>query len=137
MAETETQIAERIAQRNAPEPEVESPATPEEPRVDDPLGNNLPLDNMVLRDQLFDYFDVNASARSSTNTLNMVNTIMDWAAQFNMESLTGVLQMVSVYERSLGKTPTTDRVTQMYRYVKIQNQIKDLHQRSQILFGAA
>lgn len=139
MAETETEIAAQIAQgmNESQGPQVEDSPAPEEPRTDDPLSNNLPLDNMVLRDQLYDYFDVKTGTRNSAETLNMVNAIMDWAGQFNMDTLTGVLQVVSVYERSLGKTPTTSRINQMYRYVRIQNQIKDLHTRSKILFGAA
>lgn len=135
-AEIQQQLAEKLEQDRAdPIPAPQPSPTPPE-KEDEAFHNNLPLADLVTRNELMDYFDIPSAARHSVETEVWVNKIMDWARDEGGSSNIGdLLRVINAQETTMGSRHNEQRVYKLYQYIRIHEQRQALAERERSLYG--
>lgn len=132
----ENQIAQQV-QKNLPQ--VEAPSSDPAPVVaedTEPLHNNLPLENMVLEQKLFDYFNVNRGSRNSVETKQQLQSIINWAKENTTSTeMTDLINTIMHQERMMGIQLKDDRLFRLYRFAKLNQQRLMLEDQMKALYG--
>jgi hypothetical protein len=133
----ESQIAKSLAEANieVETPVIEDNLQPEIKEVE-ALHNNLPLDNMVLKQQVMQMMGVPAMQQSSTEIIDMVNYILRWAADNSASNeMIDILETISRQTRMMGIRHKDDKMARLYRYVKLNNQRASVELQMRELYG--
>lgn len=102
----------------------------------DTSSNNLPLDNMLLKQQVFDLLQVSPFTRSSTESQNYVETIARWATEnTSTNELADVLKTIQQQIRGMGWQLKADKIQKLYRYVKLNSQRVAIETQMGALYG--
>lgn len=136
MAETEQQIATRLAQSIAPPPSTDD--EPVEPTQEDrePLHNNLPLEGAITKQELMDYFNLSPTLRHGAETAQAIETIMEWAkTDSGSTDLAALLKSIRFAELGLGSTLKPDRLQRLYRFVRLNQQHALLNEKMRALYA--
>lgn len=134
----EKEVALRLAQRVPRQEESEElGGVNPDPSDPDGLHNNLPLDNISLRYELMDYFNVGVGLRHSSETQEQINTIMQWAVdETGSTNISEVLKQLNLQEAALGTRLKGDRLLRVYRYVRIAQQKRVLDAKMEAMIYA-
>lgn len=132
----EQTIVEQVKQ-NLPVKEAPTTAPPlPDPADPDGLHNNLPLENMLLEQQLFDHFNVGRGARQSTEVKEQVKTIMEWAKDnANGAEVTDFLNTILHQENMMGIQLKEDKMFKLYKFVKLNQQRQVVEAQMKALYG--
>jgi len=121
--DSEEEIARRVAQNVPRQDEVDSPSVEEQEIDPDGVHNSLPLDNISLRYEVMDYFNLGTNIRHSSEVQEQINTIMQWAVdQSGSLKIVDILKTLNLQEAALGTRLKGDRLQRVYRYVRIAQQ---------------
>lgn len=135
--DTETQVAEQLREK-LPKPEFrdnEQPKPTPKPE-NDGSHNNLPLENMVLKQQMFDFLDIPVAARQDPDTANSIDAILEWAhQQTGSREFGDLLKVINRQEGIMGSRLSADRFARLYKYVKISRQMDSLEEQMRALYG--
>lgn len=134
----EDEIAAKLAAAldpPAPTTAPELPAEPE-PKQDEAFHDNLPLETVVDKMKLHDYFEVPALARRSAEVETQLNRILDWARDESKSSeYSDLLRVISDQERIMGIKLKDNRMTKLFQYVTINSQRKRLMEAERALYN--
>ena len=133
----ETKIAEKLKE-NVPKPEFKDNEQPKPQLVEENDGshNNLPLENMLLKQQVFDFMDIPVGARTNPETLGAIDTILEWAyKQTGSREFSDMLKVINRQEAIMGSRMRGNRVFDLYKFVKINNQMSALYEQEKALYG--
>lgn len=130
----EKEIAEQLASRmphNQPQPETE---VSEDTEDLDTSHNNLPLDNMVLRWELADYFNIQPVYRSNPETRQQLDAVISWATEEGQTTeLSKILFNIRTQLNRMGDRIGTPSLHRLYGYVKLSNQSKAIEEKMRAL----
>ena len=134
----EDQIAAELAQRvTAPPLPVETtPAPATEVNEDESFHDNLPLETVMDKMKLQDYFEIPVGSRRSPEVDSQINRIIEWAAsEAGSREYTDIVRIINDQERIMGNKLKDNRLTRLYQYVTINQQRKQLIERERALYG--
>lgn len=113
--------AQQAAKLPQSEPEL-NPQYPEPEAGAEPT-HGIPLADYVMTNEVLDYFGLPQGVKSSPETSQQLQTIMQWAkANSEADGLAGILRTLRHTETILGNTLKPDRFARLHRYVRIQQQ---------------
>jgi glucose/arabinose dehydrogenase len=134
----EDEVAAKLAATVDPPttaPELPSDPKPE-PREDEAFHDNLPLETVMDKMKLQDYFEVPALARRSAEVETQLNRIVDWARdEARSSDYADILRVISDQERIMGIKLKDNRMTKLFQYVTINSQRKRLMEAERALFN--
>ena len=123
---------------NIPKPEFRDNEQPQPVTAPEPDGShdNLPLDNMMLKHQMFDFLEIPMGGRTNPETVGRVEAILNWAyAQTGSREFGDLLRAINRQEGIMGSRLSNDRAGKLYRYVKLSNQMNSLEEQMRGLYG--
>ena len=134
----ESEIQAKLKE-NVPHPEFKENEqyhhTPEEEA--EMLHNSLPLDNYVLRHQVFDFMDIPVTSRSDPTTSGAIDTILEWAyKQTGSREFADLIHVINRQEAVMGSRRSDDRLARLYQFVKINKQMEALAEQERALYGS-
>lgn len=107
-----------------------------EPAPIEAFHDNLPLDNMVLRQQTMDFLNVPTGSRSSTDTISQVDAILRWAGENSTsKEVNDLLTTIHQQIRMMGANLKDNKVQLLYRYVKLNSQRLAIETQMRALHG--
>lgn len=116
-----TRLQDHLTAQNAMPEETGliSEQTIELPKIE-AMHNNLPLDNMVLEQNVMDILNIPNGARQSAETKNQIDSIMRWASEnAGNKEMSSILETIQRQVRMMGAQLSTDKVQKLYRFVKL------------------
>lgn len=136
----EAQIAANLAASvNEPKPATapELPSDPKpEPKVDEAFHDNLPLETVVEKMKLQDYFELPQGIRRSAEVDTQINRIMEWAKdEAGSSEYTDMLRVINDQERIMGNKYKDNRLMRLFQFVTINAQRKRLMEQERVLYG--
>jgi hypothetical protein len=132
----EDQIAAELAQRTEePVPPLEAPTPKPQVPEDEAFHNNLPLETVLDKMKLEDYFEIPQALRREANVETQLNRIMEWAAQeAGSREYTDILRVINDQERIMGNKLKDNRMMRLFQFVTINAQRKRLAQQERALY---
>lgn len=116
-------------------PELPSDPKPE-PKVDDAFHDNLPLETVLEKMKLQDYFELPQAVRRSPEVDTQINRIMEWAKdETGSSEYTDLLRVINDQERIMGNKFKDNRLMRLYQFVTINAQRKRLMEQERALYG--
>lgn len=134
----EQQIVEQVRQ-NLPKVDTPSPddaTVITETTEPGDLHNNLPLQNMILEQQLFDHFNVGRGARQSPEIKQQLATVMEWVKDnANGAEVTDYLNALLHQETLMGIHLKEDKLFRIYKFAKLNQQRLSVENQMKALYG--
>jgi hypothetical protein len=134
--DAEAQVAQQLAKGlNRPTPQEPAVNTEENIEVE-PLHNNLPIDNMQLKNDLMAHFMLSPGMRQNADVQDKIKTISEWAAN-NAPStdLADILATINHQEAMMGSRLAGDRLDRFYMYVRLANQARMIQEKQRALYA--
>lgn len=137
----EDQIKQKLAEHlnnqnvNTEKPGLIEENIPEQPTVE-AFHDNLPLDNMVLRQQTMEFLNIPVGARTSADTLNQVDSILRWASENSAsKEMNDIFSTIHQQVRMMGAQLKENKVQLLYRYVRLNGQRMAVETQMKALYG--
>lgn len=93
---------------------------PEETPTIEAMHNNLPLDNMVLEQNIMNLLDIPNTQRFSAETKDKVAKITRWASENSRSNeMSDILDTIHTQMRMMGAIGRDDKVDRLYKYVRL------------------
>jgi len=134
---TEDEVAAQLAAKVAePTTAPELPSDPKpEPKEDEAFHDNLPLETVVSKMKLEDYFEIPLPARRSAEVEQQLNRIIDWArSETKSSEYSDIMRAISDQERIMGIKLKDNRLIKLYQFVTINSQRKRLMEQERALY---
>lgn len=133
----ETQIAQNLAQNTPQSPPETQPVYPDaEPGDPEALKSGLPIDNLLTRMEVMDYFNVPKMMRSNPDTQAQMDTIIGWARENGGQDLNDIFSAISHQEAMMGIRFKEDRLGKLYRYVRLNKERMAVEHKMRTLYGS-
>lgn len=132
----EQQIVEQVRQ-NLPVGESINDTPPIPDTVDpDGLHNNLPLQNMLLEQQLFDHFNIGRGARQSVEVKEQLQAVISWAKDnASGADVTDIMNAILHQENMMGVQLREDKLFRVYKFARLNQQRLSLENQMKALYG--
>lgn len=135
----EEQIVQSLA-RKLPKAEVpvqgypQQSATSEEDEDEESVYE--PIDNMLLKQQLLEYFELPKWTNHSPEIQQQISEIAEWAiGQHDNPNLVDILQTIRDHENMLGSRFNENRLSKLHNFVKIRQQMNLLAKKEQLMYA--
>src|SRR5258708_2965294 len=138
---SEDEIVAKLAEKAAePEQPTTAPELPSDPRPapkeDEAFHDNLPLETVMDKLKLQNYFEIPALSRRSAEVETQLNRIVAWATdEANSSEYADILRVISDQERIMGIKLKDNRLIKLFQYVTINAQRKRLMEQERALYG--
>jgi hypothetical protein len=141
--DNEAQIAEDLRKKTSPESGLNIgdgryPEDTEPPKEEVDLYHQLtnPLENTLLKQQLSDYLQLSYSAKLDIDITSKVDNLLEWAVNTSQSRDFGdILGAIARKESEMGIRHRGDKLSRLYRDIKIGKQMKALQLQRETLLS--
>lgn len=111
------------------------PAQYPDPPTAESDHSNLPLENMLLTQEVADFLGLPRGFKNNPEMTHQLESILNWAKDLaGTHEVNDIVHILARKQSELGIRGKGDKLQRIYQYVKISSQIDSLYERQRSLY---